>query len=328
MNFNDSKKITRREFIKQSAIGLVGSTALVELFPNRIFADITRSFYTKRSIVVRTLSSRIETIGGINRRILRNMIRSGFMEITSSDSFENAVKKLFKPDDIIGFKFNSYNDDLLHTNTAIAEELLRLFYYAGHNPKKMIFIDAKPFDPTLPKTKSFSFGWGEIRDFHSGKDRFTKVLYEIDAIVNVGTIMADPIGIINGCMKNVTFGFIKHPAKYYKNGYLPYIVDIYNLPEIKNKVRINILNGIKVLLRTEQFNLPNAIANYKSIFFSTDIIAIDSTGYEILMRLRKKASLPPLLTASDFPPYLIYAFRKKLGLYHPDQIDLKFVSVS
>ncbi len=323
-----NNKITRREFIKQSVMELAGLTVAGNLFANRVLAKVPAAFSVKRSIVVRTLSSRLETIGGINRRILRNMIRSGFMEIASADSFEIAVKKMFKTDEIIGFKFNSYNDDLLETNTPIAEELFRLFYYAGYKPENLVFIDVELSDPTLPKPRKPKFGWSKVRDFGSGRDRFRKILYDLDAIVNVGTIMADPIGVINGCMKNVTFGFIKHPAKYYVNGYLPYIVDIYRLPEIRNKVRMNILSGIKLLLRTEQYNLPNTIVKYRSIFFSKDVVAVDSTGYEILTRFRKKASMPPLLRAMDFPPYLVYAFRKGLGFYHPDQIDLKFVSIS
>ena len=298
------------------------------VFAQKISAEPSFSFFNNHSVVIRTFSTRILTIGGINRRILRNMIRSGFMEITSTDSFETAAKKLFTPEDIIGFKFNSYNADMLDTNTAIAEELLRLFYAAGFNPKQMIFIGAEPQDPNLPKTRAVKFGWGEIRDFGSGKDRFAKVLYEVTAIVNVGTIMADPIGAINDCMKNVTFGFIKHPARYYKNGYLPYIVDIYSLPEIRNKIRINILSGIRILLRREHFNSSNAILNYRSLFFSRDIVAIDATGFEVLVRMRRKKRLPKLLAGRDFPPYLIAAFQRNIGLYHPDQVDLKLINVN
>lgn len=281
----------------------------------------------KRSMVVRVWSPRIWSAGGINRRVLRDMIKNGIVELAGGGTLKSVLHQIFSKKDIIGFKFNSYNSNILQTNRAVAEEILRLFCSAGYDPAKMRFIGVEPESDTLPKVPAIRHGWSKEVNFVSGKDKFASVLNEVTAIVNVGTLMADAISEINGCMRNVTLGFVKRPALYYKNKCVPYMVDIYSLPAIRKKIRFNILCAIRILVKTEQYQDADSMAKFASLLFSRDIVALDATGFEILEKIRNKRHLPSLVEGKDYPSYILLSAKRGIGVYHPDQINLRTITV-
>jgi hypothetical protein len=281
-----------------------------------------------KPVVVGVNSRGLTRMEEINRRILRDMISSGFMELTKEESFESAVKSLFTKTDIIAFKFNSSHSSVLGTNGALAEELLRMFTEtAGFNPDQMIFIEVQPSTVTLPVTRKFKFGWTKEYDFGSGKDQLISVMEEITAIVNVGLLKVNSVAGMSGCMKNLAYGVIKHPARFHGNHCTPYIADIYNLPIIRQKVRVNILNAIRTLLRDQEAITSKVIASTSTLFFSKDPVAIDSSGFELLDKVRTLAKLPPIVKGEDYPHQLLYASKKGLGAYHPDQINYRMVEM-
>jgi len=322
----------RREFLKLVAGGTAAAflsrlgrhACLGENTPSPLNSG-SNNYVSKKSLVVRTQSSRINGPVGLNRRVLREMITYGLNEMAGVASLSVACKEFFSKKDVIGFKFNSSQARLLGTNPPLADELLRMLVGQGYDPAQILFIEVQPNDDTLPKTAKVKFGWGPEISFGSGKDAFAAVLYKITAMVNVGLLKADPIAGMSGCLKNMSYGMIKHPARFFANSCTPYIADIYNHPIIRKKVRFNILNTLRILIRAEQTSSLDAFFDDNSLLFSKDVIAVDAIGYEMLDNLRKKKGLKPLIDEGDFPKQLIVGAEKGLGVYHPDQIQLKVI---
>jgi len=327
------KDLERRDFLKLLAGGAV-STALLRLRDSNALAGQklpantrpTQAMTTSaKSLVVRVRSPWLSGPVGTNRRILREMITYGLNELAGVASLSLALKELFSKKDIIGFKFNSSQAKLLGTNGPLAEEFLRLLVTSGYDPSRIIFIEVQPNDDTLPKTGKVRFGWGKEIDFGSGKDNFASVLDQVTAVVNVGLLKANAVAGMSGCLKNISYGLIKRPARYHANHCTPYIADIFNLPIIRDKVRFNVINALRILIRLEQMNAPDAVVGDNSLLFSRDVVAVDAAGFEILDDLRKKRGAKPLIEEGDFPKQLIVAAQKGLGVYHPDQIQLKII---
>ncbi len=261
---------------------------------------------------------------GVSRYMLRRMLRSGIMQIAQTRSIEGAISKLFSPKDIIALKFDALTDYMLGTNQALAEELFRLFLGHGFSGEQLLFIGTKPQDNTIKQLPGkVPFGWTKQMDFGSGSDQFAAVLNKVTAIVNVPTLRADAVTGISGCLKNVTFALMRHPARFYANGGAPAIADIYSLPMIGKKVRLNIVNSLKVLIRDDRVEAEDAVVRHESLLFSLDPVATDSVAFEIIEQLRAKNSLGSLLKEGDFPRQLVVAAKKGLGRHHPDQIDIK-----
>lgn len=263
---------------------------------------------------------------GIQRRRLKDMIISGMCELARCADFPTAMKTFFRPDDVIGFKFDYTAEHVLRTNQAVCEELLRLFHEHGFPPQQLMFIGATPADESLPKTPRPPFGWTEPVDFGSGQDALAVVLDKVTALVNVPVLKADPIMGIGGCLKNITYGFVRHPARFYANGCSPYVADIYNLPRIRSKIRFNMVNAIKVLIRHDVIDGPDGVVPHETLLFSSDPVAADAYGLiEVVERFRKDAALPPLVQGKEFPPHLLVAAQKNIGRYHPDHVERKYI---
>ncbi|MFA5864180.1 MAG: DUF362 domain-containing protein [Phycisphaerae bacterium] len=330
----NDKKLDRRAFLKVLAGGAV-STALLKMglpssFAQKVFGQVpaTEPFLMDqgKSLVIRVRSQRVMGYDGLNRRILRDMIAYGLNELIGVTSLSLALKELFTKKDIIGFKFNSSGAKLLGTNTPLAEELLRLMTRSGYDPSRILFIEVQPSDDTLPRVGKVKFGWGKEMNFGSGKDSFACVLDQVTAMVNVGLLKTNPVAGMSGCLKNMAYGLIKHPARYHANHCTPYIADIYQMPIIRKKVRFNLLNALRVLVQNESSGAAGVVMEDNSLIFGHDVVAVDATGFEILDGLRKKKGFKPLIEEGDFPAQLIVSAQKGLGVYHPDQIQQKGIS--
>ncbi len=323
-------EIDRRNFLKMLAGGAVSAALLKLGLPSATQASplspanpVTQPLAADKSLVIRVRCPKVIGFEGLNRRLLREMITYGLNDLVGVDSLPVALKELFSKKDTIGFKFNSSHAKTLGTNVGLAEEFLRLLTRHGYDPGRILFIEVQPADETLPKYGKVQFGWGKEISFESGKDSFASVLDQVTALVNVGSLKANAVAGMSGCLKNMAYGLIKHPARFHAHHCTPYIADIYNLPVIRDKVRFNVLNALRILLRDDQIHLRDALTDEYSLLFGRDAVAVDATGFELLDSARKKKGFKPLVEGEDFPRQLIVGAQKGLGVYHPDQIQVK-----
>lgn len=327
-------QLDRREFLKYVA---GAATALAYPFNEVLDAASATCAATGRSVpttqpakstVILVSSSKSLRGGTVNRQVLRTMISDGLCELTGASSLPVAVRRLFSPKDVIGFKFDSVGDDVLQINQPVCEELLRLFVgQCGFDESRLVFIGARPDAHHLPRPAGASFGWTRPVNFGSGRDQLAVVLEKITALVNVPLLRADAITGIGGCLKNVTYGFLRHPARFYGNACTPYLADIYSLPIIRDKVRFNMVNALRLLIRSDVLDAPNAVATYGRLLFSFDPVAVDATCVEIIEHHRAKAKLPALLSGRDLPRHVVAAWQRGIGQYHGDRVSVKRLRV-
>jgi hypothetical protein len=329
-----NNNIDRRNFLKLLAGGAVSAALLKTGLPS--LGQVSSTFSSRsepllpdfeKSLVIRVRCPKVLGYDGLNRRLLREMISYGLNDLVGVDSLPLAFKELFSKKDTIGFKFNSAHAGLLGTNVSLAEEFLRLLVRHGYSPERILFIEVQPTDETLPKCGKARFGWGKEIPFGSGNDSFATVLEQVTALVNVGALKANAVARMSGCLKNMAYGVIKHPARFHANHCTPYIADIFSLPEIRGKVRFNLLSALRVLLRDDQLHPEVALVDEHCLLFGRDVVAVDATGFEILDTLRKKKGIKSPVEEEDFPKQLVVAAQKGLGVYHPDQIQVKNIEV-
>ncbi len=328
------RNVSRREFLSLFSKGLVGSS-LLSVLPGGFVSQVVLSKlssqkryflgYKLRSTVIRTWSSRLRSLGGINVRVLNDMLKAGVMEVARVGNWKKAIRELFSPKEKLLIKMDPYNADIIKTNKIICGRIVKLLIRAGFLPENITIYGCKL--ETIKGIRLASFGWDGEVDFKSGKERILRAYAEADAVLNVANLMADAIGGIRGAVINSTLSIITHPAKYFKNRYLPYIADLYSLDVIRKKIRLNVLAGINAIIKTDELYTSDALIEANSILMSTDAVALDAVGFELLDKFRKKYKLPPLLYGKDFPEYLVQISKRNLGIYHPDQITIKTIKV-
>jgi len=276
----------------------------------------------ERSDVYLIVHDRILEYGTVNHLAMRNVLELSIIKAARATSIKAALQTLFSPRDVIGFKFDPAVDYLLKTNQAWAEELVRLFLENGFQNDQIVLLGVKVEDETLPPTRKAEFGWTDPVDFSSGKDQLAGVLNDLTALVNVATLRADAVSDIYGCLRNVTYGFLRHPNQYFANGCSPFVADIYQLPQIGRKVRLNFMNALRVMIRRDRQDRPDAVVNQNRLVCSLDPVALDAVSFQMLDELRSRIGLEPLVKDRALPLHILTAAARELGKAHPDQINL------
>jgi uncharacterized protein (DUF362 family) len=118
------------------------------------------------------------------------------------------------------------------------------------------------------------------------------------------------------------FGAIHNPNKYHLNNGDPYIADLFSYPAIKDKVVLNIVDGIVGQYEGGPPPMPQWQWNFAGILCGSDPVAVDRIGLDIIETARAKNGLMSLTEASRFPAYLKTAEKVGLGNFDRARINL------
>lgn len=246
--------------------------------------------------------------------MVHEMFRQGLCALTGAETLTESLQTIFRPDDVIGIKFNRTGAEAIGTTPVFATTFVRALAEAGFDPAKVILIEAP--DPVREQlgTRSPSPWWSEtVVDFDSGKDRFAAVLESITALVNVPFLKTHNIAGMTGCLKNLSHGLIRRPARYHANRCSPYVADIVAAEPIRSKMRLHLVNAIRALYDEGPAAQPRYVWPSGTIVASFDPVAADTIGVEILNRMRREKGLP-MIGGDEIPvPYLYAAQRRHLG---------------
>ena len=98
------------------------------------------------------------------------------------------------------------------------------------------------------------------------------------------------------------------------------ISEIYSLPQIRDKVRLNIVVGLRMLYYGGPKVQEGYVYEYGAFLFSTDPVALDRVVLELLRRQRRESPMPEYTSDDISVAYLETAEAMGLG-YN----DLNFI---
>ena len=104
---------------------------------------------------------------------------------------------------------------------------------------------------------------------------------------SVGT--ASRAGVTLG-MKNF-YGAIHNPNKYHDHGCDPYVVDVVAHPLIAKKWRLTVLEGVQAQYHAGPAAHPGFAWPFGGLLVSTDFVALDAVGAELLEIQRKEKGM-------------------------------------
>jgi uncharacterized protein (DUF362 family) len=149
----------------------------------------------------------------------------------------------------------------------------------------------------------------------------------VDYNVNVTVLKDHSLAGISSALKNM-YGAIHNPNKYHDNNCSPFCAHVFNLEPIRTKTRLNVIDAYRVQYQGGPGYRSNYIDYYGGILLSTDPVAVDAIGMEIVENFRKKHGMQSL--AEDGRPvrYLEPAQEIGLGVADREKIDLVVRTVS
>ncbi len=308
--------------VGKSAVALDGDVAAT-LPATRALPSIGPIDPRIKSIVAHVV--RKEVIDGpkSHMTLLGEMIEEGLRITTGENNAVDAWRKLLKPDDVIGIKFNQVGANELGTTLPMATALVSSLKRAGFAPERVMLIEAPHRLTRELKTKRPVFGWsGTAVSFGSGAEELSAVLQEVTALINVPFLKTHNIAGMSGCLKNLSHAFIRRPARYHGNGCAPYVGDIVALDQIRSKLRIHIVNALRVVYQGGPTVVPEGVWTHAGLIVSTDPVAADATGIDLLNEQRARAKLPPIGDDQAHIPHVHAAAQRGLGTDDQDYIQV------
>lgn len=264
----------------------------------------------------------------IQIRPLREMLSKGLCRLTGEQRSDDAWHRVLKPDDVIGVKFNEVAARTLGTTMPLLRVLMESLASAGFGPERIVVIGVEDSQRRMWKTRPADMRFsGEEVDFGCGSDQFLAALTDVTAIINVPFLKTHHLATMTGCLKNLSHGLIRHPSRFHGGGCNPAIARINAATPLRSKVRLHLVNALRVICDGGSRAAERDVEPISQMLFSTDGVAADSVGYDILNRVRRERNLVPLMKLPMVPAYLRTAAELGLGEWDGEKVQKSAISL-
>ena len=155
---------------------------------------------------------------------------------------------------------------------------------------------------------------------------FSKIVTQmVDKIINI-PILKNAGASVTLCLKNLAYGSITNTGRLHKQLWSETCAEVNAFPPLRDKVVLNIVDGIKGCFNGGPAANPQFFTNYKTVLIGTDPVAVDRIGYDIVIKKR----IEEKIQKEDVPrgrTFMELAQNLKLGIADLDKIQLKSVNI-
>lgn len=149
---------------------------------------------------------------------------------------------------------------------------------------------------------------------------------DVTKIINI-PILKNAGPTVTLCLKNLAYGCISNTGRLHKQLWAETCAEVPAFAPIRDKVVLNIVDGIKGCFNGGPGADPKFFTEYKTVLVGTDPVAVDRIGYEIVLKKRldekvQKAEAPVGRKFMDLARDL------GLGVADLEKINLKKLSLS
>ncbi|HOI29330.1 MAG TPA: DUF362 domain-containing protein [Melioribacteraceae bacterium] len=117
---------------------------------------------------------------------------------------------------------------------------------------------------------------------------FTKIVTEmVDKIINI-PILKNAGSSVTLCLKNLAYGAVTNTGRLHKYLWAETCAEVNAFPPLRDKVVLNIADGIKGCFNGGPGANPQFFCEYKTVLIGTDPVAVDRVGYDIVIKERIK----------------------------------------
>jgi hypothetical protein len=156
---------------------------------------------------------------------------------------------------------------------------------------------------------------------------FTRlVTKEFTKIINI-PILKNAGASVTLCLKNLAYGAVTNTGRLHKQLWAETCAEVPAFPPLRDKVVLNIVDGIKGCYNGGPGANPQFFTDYKTILVGTDPVAVDRVGYDIVIKKR----IEEKVQKEDTPrgrAFLLLAEQMGLGTADMAKITLEQTSLS
>lgn len=276
--------------------------------------------------------------GKYNRDAVKPMLHQGLMHLTGASNPTDAWRTFFEPGDVVGIKLNPVGRPAVISDPSVFHEILEGLKLAGvkmtnviaYDRYKSEFLDAG-FDKWLPEGVRYTWGtdkvhplqldmdmydeneWVEMplvlpqadyRNPHHRRSYLAKfITKDVNKMINLCLLKHHQSAGVTVALKNLSHGLVNNVSRSHSTSTLntcgTFIPNIVDHPIIRKKVVLNVCDGI---LGGYHGGPGSGVRKYKfehkTIYVSTDPVALDRVGWKVIDDVRVKNGMKPVAEAA------------------------------
>lgn len=302
-------------------------------------------------------------------------MRRGMVELTGAGDWQEAWRQFFEPGDLVGIKVNPVGAPRVISDATVLHEIVAGLEAAGVHRHDIVVYDryrkqflAAGMDKWLPEGVRMAHAVEDYDDIQQGIQGYDPDHYmdmaltlpgfrvddvtarrsyaarfitrDVNKLVNLPVLKDHQSAGITMALKNLSHGLVNNVARSHAtpslnacNSFIPAVVA---LPVIRNKAVLHILDGVKGAYNGGPGAPPQFVWEHKTLYFSTDPVALDHIGWEVIDAQREAVGMKKLVESlpdkvSTFvhrqPEHVEIAGALGLGVWDRNKIDLRQVQL-
>lgn len=250
----------------------------------------------------------------VDAGVVREMMARGLAALTGDSRVEDAWRRFFTKDDVVGIKVNCSGVPGVISSPEVVAEIVRNLSHLGIPPGRIYLYERfqgqmdqagyqrylpagirqvaaesrrglnREYDPDVYVEVSF-FGEEDTRS-----NLMRLVSHTVTKIINVPNMKDHGASGVTGCLKNIAYGSFSNVARSHARGQshtYSFIGALASVEPLRSKTVLQIMDGIKGVWHGGPFSPTRRFRFYpKQMMFGTDPVAIDQLLVGIIDRKR------------------------------------------
>lgn len=256
------------------------------------------------------------------------------MALTGAQSAAEAWRQLFSPRDVVALKVNALAGPDLSTHPELCHAVAAGLAAGGVPEDQVIVYDRFTEELAVLGLEPNRRGRGMrvLGSDETGYDPeptvvkavgtcFSRILSELaTAVINLPVLKDHDLAGLSGALKN-HYGSIHNPNKLHLDHCHPYIADLNCAEVIRAKQRLVICDALRVCYEGGPAFNPEATVSQGTLLVTTDAVAADAVGLQMLEDLRVAHGLAPIMSQERAPRYIALAAEYGLGNAAMERIE-------
>lgn len=271
--------------------------------------------------------------GAYQAEPVQDMMRKGMMELTGATDWVEAWRAFFEPGDVVALKVCPVGGRAISSDGLVLRQVIDGLQQAGVKPGD-IFVynryrremfeagipqwvpqglrvtwaseaynkiqhDIGGYDPDTFVELALAMPGQDIGEEQVRRSYVSKLLVkQVNKVINLPVLKHHDAAGVTIALKNLSHGFVNNVERSHATSTLnatgTFIPAILDQPVFRQKVVLNIVDGVRAQWDGGPGGRPQFIWEHKTMYFGTDPVALDKTGWKVIDQKRVEKGLSPI----------------------------------
>ncbi|MGA3205776.1 MAG: DUF362 domain-containing protein [Bryobacteraceae bacterium] len=307
---------------------------------------------------------------------VKQMMTRGMTALTGAPAWADAWRTLFEKGDVVGIKVSPVGGPTLCSDAIVLHQVLDGLAQAGVGARDVVVFNrykdevlAAGIDKWIPegvRWTTSSEGYTDTQldmggydpdqfmemalikpgenanDAHFRRSYVARVVTrDINKFINLPVLKHHQSAGVTICLKNMSHGMVNNVNRSHltptQNACGVFIPSVVNLPVMREKATLHICDGVKASFHGGPPARAAYVWEHKTMYFATDPVALDKTGWKAIDAQRAKAGMAPVALSKPDKvstylncqvEHIEFAGALGLGEFDDAKIDVKRVNLA